>query len=239
MRVGRPSSAMESHPFSAETKWTLLERARQAGLGVEFFCENYRKPILGWLQVRFPHHDAEDLCHDFFRRHVIGGCLVDRADRAKGSLRGLLCVALTRFSRNERRRQRTVRAGGQVQHVPFHENDGTGDRPDAGSPDVLFDWFWAVELLERAIRRTEDYCHRRGKGPVFDALRPLLDGSGPGRRHKEIATELGMKVAEVTNELYRLRMRVKSSLFDEILMTVRDARAAAEEWEALRSFLMR
>jgi hypothetical protein len=104
---------------------------------------------------------------------------------------------------------------------------------------VLFDWLWAVELLERAIRRTEDYCRQRGKGAVFDALRPLLDGSGPARRHKEIANELGFEVAEVTNELYRLRMRVKGNLFDEILMTVRDARAAAEEWDALRSFLMR
>lgn len=230
---------MEPNPFSAETRWTLLERARQAGQGVEFFCENYRKPILAWLQARFPHQDAEDLCHDFFRRHVIRGRLVDRADRARGSLRGLLCVALTRFSLNERRRQRTVRTGGRVQHVPFRENDSAEGNPDTGSPDVLFDWLWAVELLERAIRRTEDYCRQRGKGPVFDALRPLLDGSGPARRHKEIAKELGVKVAEVTNELYRLRMRVKGNLFDEILMTVRDARAAAEEWDALRSFLMR
>ena len=230
---------MEPSPFSAETKWTLLERARGDGKGVEFFCDNYRKPILGWLQARFPHHDAEDLCHDFFRRHVIRGRLVERADRARGSLRGLLCVALTRFSLNERRRQLTVRTGGRAQHVPLRENDCAEGGPDTGSPDVLFDWLWAVELLERAIRRTEDYCRQRGKGAVFDALRPLLDGSGPARRHKEIATELGFEVAEVTNELYRLRMRVKGNLFDEILMTVRDARAAAEEWDALRSFLMR
>lgn len=103
---------MKDTPLFATTKWSVLERERADGRGTEWLCENYREPVLARFRIRCTDHVAEDLCHDFFQKQVIEGRLVERADRHRGNLRGLLRTALMRFSISQARRRVSMRRGG-------------------------------------------------------------------------------------------------------------------------------
>jgi RNA polymerase sigma-70 factor (ECF subfamily) len=231
---------MTKEPSSfGPTHWTHLEQEREAGHGDQWFCENYRCPIFAWFRDRFPHHEAEDLCQEFLCRQVIVGRLVDKADRQRGSLRAFLRTAMQRFVLNTRRNRRTIRTGGSAEHVPLLDNDLPASGAAPAAPDEIFDRLWAQELLQRAFLRTEQYCLRRDRGHIFEALLPILDGSGPARSHSEIASELGKSVAYVASALHNIRKRLRMYLLEEIQLTVADHESAAAEWEVLEKSLRR
>lgn len=235
--------AMAETPLFGTTRWTLLESERAAGRGDHWICERYRWPVLVWFRSRFAHHDAEDACQEFFDRVVLRGRLVDRADRTRGSLRGLLRVALLRFAVKYRRR---LRRGWQPGEGPMahdfspEEGDGELEVCDGeSSPEDCFDRIWAADLLDRAIAAVGEHSERKGRAEVFRALRPILDGSGPGKPHTELAAELGMEPRQVTMALFRMRERVGLCLYRLVAETVRGNGSVADEWETVRRLLCR
>jgi hypothetical protein len=228
---------MNDSPAFGTTQWTLLEREQAAGRAEQWVCENYRAPVLAWFRERYPHHEAEDLCHEFFARQVLAGKLGTRAERGRGSLRSLLRVALLRFAIKHGRRVNSQRHGGRVQHVPVEAQAERLSDPEGEAPDVLFDRIWAAEMLERALAVTEAYYAGRGRQDWFHALRPLLEGSDPAHSRAAVATALGLSARELTMALYRLRERIGTNLYREVVRTVGGAAAAHEEWAALRELL--
>lgn len=229
------------HNFPS-TQWTRLEQERAAASGADWFCESYRPAILSYLRRHLSHHDAEDLCQEFFRQVVLDGPLIDRADRDRGSLRGLLRLALARFLASHWRRAGRVKRGGQGVHYSIDADGSEGGRidfPDSSGaePDRAFDKAWAAHLLARAMSRTEQFCAQQGKSALFDALGPLLDGSGPIRSHGLIAADLGISTREVTLALRSLRLRVGLYLHEEVLATVAANGSVSEELDAVRQAL--
>ena len=130
------------------------------------------------------HHEAEDLCQEFFTSVVLKRNLMEAADRKRGRLRSLLLTALDRFLVSHLRSNQTAKRGGGVSHQSL---DAPGAQEttlpvaddSAVTPDQAFDRARASALMERALAATEEDCRRLGKLPVFAVLRPLLDGSGP------------------------------------------------------------
>jgi hypothetical protein len=103
----------------------------------------------------------------------------------------------------------------------------------------LFDRIWVAELLERALGEVEKHSEQRGRLPLFQALRPILDGSGPERSHRELANELGLEPRHVTQALFRLRKRIGLCLYRLVVETVRSGGSVDEEWETVRALLRR
>lgn len=230
---------MNDTPIFGTTRWTQLENERTGDRGDQWLCENYRCAVLSWFRSRFGHHEGEDACQEFFDRVVLRGRLVDRADRTRGSLRGLLRVSLQRFAGRYWRRLRRARLGGGIDSVPA---DSAGDRlpdGDAMPAEDLFDRIWVAELLERALGEVEKHSEQRGRLPLFQALRPILDGSGPERSHRELANELGLEPRHVTQALFRLRKRIGLCLYRLVVETVRSGGSVDEEWETVRALLRR
>lgn len=216
-----------------------MEQERASAAGADWFCESYRPAILSYLRRHLSHHDAEDICQEFFRQIVLDGPLIDRADRDRGSLRGLLRLALARFLASHWRRAGRVKRGGEGVHYSLDAEGSEGGRtefPDTSGtePDRAFDKAWATHLLARAMSRTERFCGEQGKPALFAALSPLLDGSGPVRSHSLIAAELGISSRDVTVALRSLRLRVGLYLHEEVLATVAGTGSAPEEMEAIR-----
>jgi hypothetical protein len=228
---------MKEPPSFETTQWTLLEREREAGRAEQWVCENYRGPVLAWFRQRYGHHEAEDLCHEFLEKQVLAGKLVTRAERGRGSLRALLRVGLVRFAIKHGRRVNSQRHGGRVKHVPVEAQAERLSDTEGEAPDVLFDRIWAAEMLERALAVTEAYYAGRSRQHWFDALRPLLEGSDPAHSRAAVATALGLSARELTMALYRLRERIGTNLYREVVHTVRGAASAHEEWAALRELL--
>lgn len=226
------------------TQWTRLEQVGSSAEGREWFCETYRPAVLGYLRQKYEHHKAEDLCQDFFAKVVLDRDLISKADRSRGSLRGLLRTALDRFLSERRRYDEAEKRGGKAQHQSLDDDSTAGARPSlsiedraAIGPDRAFDRAWAAGLLERALLATEQDCVVRNKQALFAALRPMLDGSGPACPHAEIAKALGMNAREVTTALSRLRQRMAKHLYDEVAATVAGKDSVSEEWETVRQAL--
>ena len=231
---------MKDLPVYPSTQWTRLEQTARSPIGRAWFCERYRPVVLAYLRSRFPAHEADDLCQEFFARIVLGRNLPDRALRGRGRLRGLLHRALQRFICNELRdRAAQKRGGGQLLvpldgHVSSHPD--FADRSHRG-PDLEFDRAWAFCLLEKALTAAEARSASRGKAALFTALRPMLDGSGPIRSHADLAAELGIKIRDVTVALSRFRQLVGACLYEELSRTVRRSQDLASEWQIIRELL--
>ena len=224
------------------TQWTRLERESLTEEGREWFCESYRPAVLAYLRMKYEHHEAEDLCQEFFARVVLDGNLVGKANRSRGSLRGLLHTALDRFLSNHRRSRGAEKRGGLAYHQSLDGDVSGGaghpleDR-SAVAPDQAFDRAWAAGLLERALSSTEADCLRKNKQVLFAALRPILDGSGPSRSHADIAKEIGVQTRDVTVALCRLRQRVAKHLYEEVARTIAGADSVSDEWETVKQAL--
>jgi len=128
--------------------------------------------------------------------------------------------------------------GGRAVHQSLDGDATTGARApledrSVVAPDRAFDRAWAAGLLERALAATEADCRKRGKQALFEAVRPMLDGSGPARSHAEVAQPLGLQAREVTAALCRLRQRMAKHLYEEVATM----EAVEEEWETVRQVL--
>lgn len=232
---------MTPFPDFPSTQWTRLQRDQGTGDGNQWFCEAYRPAVLAYLQRRVPLQDAEDLCQEFFQHVVLEGALVDRAVPHRGSLRSLLRTVLSRFLVDHWRRHGAQKRGGRVEHRRLNgierEEADTPRELNGLEPDRAFDRAWANHLLDRAVIRAEEGWVAKGKGALFEALRPLMANPDPERTHADIARDCGMTPHEVTRALHTLRQAVGRFLFDEVVATVAGKGSVEDEWEAVRSAL--
>jgi DNA-directed RNA polymerase specialized sigma24 family protein len=199
-----------SDPFPS-TEWDRLG-------DVGWFCERYRGAVREYLQRRVRPEDASDLCQDFFEKKVLREGLLGKADPSRGRLRALLVTVLNNLVRQQVRADGArKRGGGMRREGSVDEVQAAGEVPLHGaSPERLHDLGWAPALLEQAILDTESWCRARGHEREFTALRPMLDGSGPARPYREVATELGMTAGDVAILLRRLRGRVGRCVAERI-----------------------
>ncbi|MFN5962095.1 MAG: RNA polymerase sigma factor, partial [Verrucomicrobiota bacterium] len=173
-------------------------------------CERYRGAVREYLRRRVRPEDASDLCQDFFEKKVLREGILGRADPGRGSLRGLLVTAINNLVLQRVRASWAQKRGGGIRREgSVDEVQAAGEVPLHGaSPDRLHDLAWALDLLEQAISDTEAWCRECDRTRLFEVLRPMLDGSGPHRGHKDTAAELGMTPGHVAALLRRLRQRV-------------------------------
>jgi len=98
----RGTNPMNPSPQFPGTHWTRVEREGATPKGREWFCETYRPAVLAYLRMKCGPDEAEDLCQEFFAKVILDRGLMGRADRERGSLRGLLRKALDHFLSSQR-----------------------------------------------------------------------------------------------------------------------------------------
>lgn len=242
MPIGRLANGMAVFPRFPTTQWTRFERERLTSAPLDWFCESYRPAILAYLSQHVAPQEAEDLCQEFFRRVVVAGTLIERADRDHGHLRGLVRVALSRFLIDHYRARMTTKRGGGVRHESLNAREDVGRAiepaaPEADSPDRAFDRAWANHLLTRAVARTEEYYVKKGKRAVFDALRTRLQSFETGSIQRVASGGPELTSRHATVALHRMRIRVGLHLREEVAATVADPRLLADELEAIKQAL--
>jgi hypothetical protein len=77
----------------------------------------------------------------------------------------------------------------------------------------------------------------RGKGPLFDRLKPALLGDSDAVAYARVASELGMTEGAVKVAAHRLRERLRDLIRQEIAVTVADPAEVDEEIRDLFSAL--
>lgn len=176
-------------------------------------CRDYWRPVYSYIRVDgYGREDAEDLTQGFFAA-ALESDLFEKADPAVGKLRSYLLGALKHYLSRERRRVGAQKRGGHFLMVSL---DTIGEENSRGfaivpaspemPPDRAFDRRWAECLLVSALDQLRGEFAESGKLPVYEALRPFLDGGGD---LDELAGRLGVSEGAARVALHRARKRYR------------------------------
>jgi len=178
--------------------------------GLDALVAVYWKPVYKYLRVkwRLSGDDASDTTQEFFARAIEKSFFV-AFDPAKGRFRTFLRTCLDRFAANERKAAARLKRGGGQSIVPldFETAEGELRQHDVAAPADVDEYFhreWIRSLLALAVDDLRVEYARLGKTIQFRAFeRYDLDApaSGADVTYADIARELGVSAADVTNYL--------------------------------------
>ena len=229
------------------TCWTLVVQAgskrEMARPALEQLCRAYWHPLVYFLQRQpFPRdqfRDAEDAVQSFFA-WLIESNAIERADATRGRFRTFLLAAFKQFLAREHEFWSAAKrcpdrpivsfdggeAATQFEDGPFHEL----------TAEKLFDYAWAIELIERTMNRLHQEWSAGGRRERFETLKGHLT-SGEAVKGRELARQLGMTEGAVRVALHRLKQRFGELLREEVAHTVADASEVDGELQHLLAVL--
>lgn len=209
------------------TTWRLIRDvvhgdSKMRASGLSELCERYREPVYHHIR-RHAVDDAEadDLTQSFFLV-VIQGDFLSRPSPMLGRFRTFLIQALTWHIANERRLNRAVKRGGNVQFVQLREDHLACETVvlRSTSEDVRFNRDWSLHFLSLVLDTLKESYTKTGRAEVFDALKGFLTVTSTTPTPAEASALLGMPEASVRVAISRLRARFRALVREEILKTV-------------------
>ncbi len=222
------SSPAAPHSFQT-TRWSLVRRAgstdeAEARAALATLCQAYWYPLYAFMRRsgRAP-HDAEDLTQGLFARLLEKATLAS-ADPAKGRLRTFLLTCARHYLCDEHDRAQARKRGAALL-TSFDRADAeqryAAEPADDSSPDRLYQRRWALAVLDQSLRLLEEEFAGQGKAELFSALRPFLGfGPDPEKRYEDLAPGLGVPIGTLKNQVFRLRLRWREILFEQVAMTL-------------------
>ncbi len=239
----RDSRLPNDSPVSAfaTTRWSLVRaaagtdsRSRDA---LTSLCNVYWYPLYAYVRRRgFQPASAQDLTQAFFS-HLLEGERFRAADPDQGRFRSFLLKSLQNFLSTERRREQAEKRGGGRSILPLDFQQGeerySREPADTETPERLFERRWALTLLEVTLSQLRDEYGRSGKGALFAALQPHLDGDADRMPLAELAAPLGMSADSLKVAVHRLRRRYRTLLRQEIRDTVDTREQVDDELQRL------
>lgn len=191
------------------------------------------RPVYTLLRVKFrcDPDKAEDLTHDFFLRASERATFA-AYDPARGRFRTFVRACLENFVLSHIESAQRQKRGGRFRFVSFDpaavEHD-LARAPGPLDPETIFEREWAREIASRAVAILEQRLAGLGKSRYFEVLRryDLHDGDAQPT-YGAIASELGLKVTDVTNYLHAARRELRTIVID----LLRDLTATEEELRA-------
>jgi len=222
----------------APTRWTVVLTAARsdtthARAALAQLCEAYWYPLYACVRRKgYSPPDAEDLTQAFFAQ-VLEERFIAAADKEKGRFRSFLLTRLNHFLADEWDRLKAQKRGGGQRLVPLES--GTAETryriepTDRRSPDKLFEYRWAVTLLERVFERLRQEYEADGKAALFDELQGCLTQARAAVPYAQVGARLGLSEGALRVAVHRLRQRYRDVLRAEIADTVSGPEAVEEE----------
>jgi RNA polymerase sigma factor (sigma-70 family) len=216
-------------PIFATTRWTVVlnagdARSAEPAGALAQLCQTYWYPLYAFTRRQGASvEDAQDLTQEFFAR-LIERNYLDQADRNKGKFRWFLLGALKHFLSNQRERERAVKRGGRIVHIPLDEIMAEKRyqlEPSTNlTPEKLFERAWAMTLLARTREQLREHYEKAGKRERFEKLECFLPGGYEKKSYSEMGEELGVSEGALRVELHRLKATYRELLRTEIAHTV-------------------
>jgi RNA polymerase sigma factor (sigma-70 family) len=202
-----------------------VERARSFAT----LARAYYRPVYALLRVKWRKGptEAEDLCQAFFafafEKHVFGGY-----DPSRGRFRTYVRALLDHFVARVERSARRLKRGGGAVNVRFDFAGGERELAAAGDadPETLFERAWARQLVQDALAALRAECDAAGRQLRYRLLeRYDLSDADPRPSYAELARELSISVADVTNHLHYARRDLRR----HVIARLREITASDEE----------
>ena|SRR5690349_16045755 len=154
------------------THWSLVLAASQADSpqahdALGRLCQIYWYAIYVYIRGRGAEAEpAKDLTQEFFSR-LLAKHYLRTADPNRGRFRTFLMSCVDHFLSNERKKERTLKRGGNYSFIPL-EQPSAEDRyqtepHETMSPDKLLDRRWALTLLDLTLEQLKQEYVAAGK----------------------------------------------------------------------------
>ncbi len=201
------------------TRWSQVVAAGGAGAeargALAWLCERYWDCLVAHARRRGFTRDAEDLTQDFLLE-IIGGAMLERADRERGRFRTFLLGCLDHHLMHARDRQRALKRGGGGQVEPLDEQQHAGAQ---AAHERSFDRDWA----QLVVRRTKDRVAADEAPARWLQLAPFLSANGDAAAYTAAGAALGLTEGAVKVAVHRLRERFRAALREEVAQTLDEA----------------
>jgi DNA-directed RNA polymerase specialized sigma24 family protein len=230
------------------THWSVVLSAGQSDSSetrqaLQTLCSAYWYPLYSFARRlgRGP-PDAEDLTQGFFA-YFLEANLAAKAQPARGRFRSFLLATFKHFMAGEWDRARAQRRGGGREFIAW-ESQSAEDRyerepRDEKDPEKLYEWSWAMALLERTLTRLEAEFSVAGKQALFSELKDCLVGGTAESKYAVLAGRLGKTEAAIKETVRRMRLRYRQLFREEIAQTVEDASEVEAELRHVAAVLRR
>jgi len=248
--LGSHHLAVEKYPWGVQfptTRWDELAMASLHGdaesrRALDEFCRRYWGPVNKFIR-RQGHSETEaaDLTQEFFLNFLEARSW-RRADPQQGKFRTFLLGALVHRLAKARAHRDRLKRGGGTEIVGFEESAGPRDG-EAGMPTVApaeaehFDREWALEILGSALTEVRADYAARDKLRLYEALKCYLGTQPTAPAYESVAAELGLALAALKTEVFRMRQAFRTALHREIGRTVNDPRQVQDELRYLRNVM--
>lgn len=211
------------------TQWSQVLAARdgsdtKAHAALEGLCQTYWQPLYAYVRHQGENpDDARDLTQGFFLEFLEKD-VISAVDPSKGRFRAFLLASLRNYLSHERARERRLKRGGGTSTISLDFETGeehyAGQSAEQMTPEEVYEYRWAVTVLDRAMGRLAAESQGWGNEDQFQRLKPYLTGEGSQPSYRDIASDLGMSEGAVKVAVHRLRKRFGQALRLEIAQTV-------------------
>jgi RNA polymerase sigma factor (sigma-70 family) len=222
------------------TRLSVVERTRSSDeetrrVAWATIIEAYWKPVYKYLRVKWSldPDEAADLTQEFFTT-TLEKEIVERYDPERARFRTYLRLCLDGFASNERKADRRLKRGGGVTVVPldFETAEGEMARHEpavAADVDELFYREWVRALLERSVADLRRHADDSGRPVMFTVFEryDLADEGGARPTYADLAKDLGLTAATVTNHLAAMRRQFRVIVLDRL----RELTSSEDEFE--------
>ena len=223
------------------TRLSVVQRTRSGDeetrrMALAAIIDAYWKPVYKYLRVKWSlsPEEASDLTQEFFTT-TLEKEVVERYDPAKARFRTYLRMCVDGLASNVRKAERRLKRGGGVTVVPLDFETAEGEiaayEPAVDADvDELFYREWVRALLERSVADLKRAAADAGRPVMFEvfARYDLLDESETRPTYAQIARDLGLTAATVTNHLAAMRRQFRTIVLERL----RELTSSEEEWEA-------
>jgi len=209
------------------TRHSVIERIRDGSADARRqafgdLIEGYWKPVYKHLRMtwRLNPDDARDLTQGFFAE-AFQKAWLERYEPGKARFRTFVRVCADRFVMNTRQSASRLKRGGGAYRLPL-DFDGVEQEVMARrvattpEPDEYFHQELVRSLFERAVEGLRDECVAGGRQVQFVLFERYDLNPDEGVSYAQLARELGLTAAQVTNHLAHARRRFRERALEAL-----------------------
>ncbi|HKE01572.1 MAG TPA: sigma-70 family RNA polymerase sigma factor [Planctomycetota bacterium] len=210
------------------------DAAEERSRAYETLVAAYWKPVYKHVRLRWRRsdEDAKDLTQGFFAAALEKEFLAGY-DAEKARFRTFLRVCLDRFVADDAAAARRRKRGGDVPRTQLDFDAAEAELARAAPPadpiEEHFDREWLRSVLALAVERLRLDCEARRRPKRFELFRrSYLDDAAQRPTYAALASEHGIAVTDVTNELSAARRELRRA----VLAVLREITASDREFRA-------